>query len=248
MTQRLHLLHPAREICWRRSRGSPESGRFDYLLIESTGISEPMPVAATFEFRATRMARACPTSRGLDTMVTVVDAVNFLRDYGSRRLASADRGEVLGDGRSSHAGRPAGRADRVRRRHRAEQDRCGNPGAARRPRLRPCAHSTLDADTRGELRGHPVRATVCSTPAASTKERGGGSACRHGRSLVRLAEACAGDRGDIRHQRLVVVSAPGVQLRSRCVSTPSLRESWQGVIRCHGPFLDRDAAETGAAR
>ena len=59
--------------------------RFDYLLIESTGISEPMPVATTFaphsdhtghshEVMLSEVAR-------LDTLVTVVDAVNFLRDY-----------------------------------------------------------------------------------------------------------------------------------------------------------------------
>lgn len=57
-------------------------GRFDYLLIESTGISEPMPVAATFTFpldeaKTTTLADFAQ----LDTMVTVVDAANWLRDY-----------------------------------------------------------------------------------------------------------------------------------------------------------------------
>ena len=48
-------------------------GRFDYLLIESTGISEPLPVAATFDFRDEDGESLSDVSR-LDTMVTVVDA------------------------------------------------------------------------------------------------------------------------------------------------------------------------------
>lgn len=57
-------------------------GRFDYLLIESTGISEPLPVAETFTFRD-EMERSLSDVARLDTMVTVVDAYNFLRDYSS---------------------------------------------------------------------------------------------------------------------------------------------------------------------
>lgn len=71
-------------------------GRFDYLLIESTGISEPMPVAATFDFISEAGESLRDVSR-LDTMVTVVDAFNFHRDYGSHDFL-ADRGESLGDG------------------------------------------------------------------------------------------------------------------------------------------------------
>jgi G3E family GTPase len=59
-------------------------GRFDYLLIESSGISEPMPVAATFSF-ARDDGTALLDSARLDTMVTVVDAVNF-----GRELATGD--------------------------------------------------------------------------------------------------------------------------------------------------------------
>ncbi len=70
-------------------------GRFDYLLIESTGISEPLPVAATFEFRDEAGESLADVSR-LDTMVTVVDAVNLLNDYSSHDFLR-DRGEVLGD-------------------------------------------------------------------------------------------------------------------------------------------------------
>ena len=71
-------------------------GRFDYLLIESTGISEPLPVAATFEFRD-EAGRSLSDVARLDTMVTVVDAVNLLKDYSSHDFLH-DRGEALGDG------------------------------------------------------------------------------------------------------------------------------------------------------
>ena len=54
--------------------------RFDYLLIESTGISEPLPVAETFTFEDETGISLSDVSK-LDTMVTVVDAVNFLKDY-----------------------------------------------------------------------------------------------------------------------------------------------------------------------
>ena len=70
-------------------------GRFDYLLIESTGISEPLPVAATFEFRDEAGESLSDVAR-LDTMVTVVDAVNLLKDYASHDFLS-DRGEMLGE-------------------------------------------------------------------------------------------------------------------------------------------------------
>lgn len=69
-------------------------GRFDYLLIESTGISEPLPVAATFDFRDEDGLSLSDVAR-LDTMVTVVDAVNLLRDYSSHDFLR-DRGETLG--------------------------------------------------------------------------------------------------------------------------------------------------------
>jgi G3E family GTPase len=59
-----------------------EEGRFDSLLIESTGIGEPMPVAATFSFRD-EAGQSLADVAQLDTMVTVVDAVNFLREYAS---------------------------------------------------------------------------------------------------------------------------------------------------------------------
>jgi G3E family GTPase len=58
-------------------------GRFDYLLIESTGISEPLPVAETFTF-ADEQGESLATLARLDTLVTVVDAKNFITDYCSR--------------------------------------------------------------------------------------------------------------------------------------------------------------------
>jgi G3E family GTPase len=70
-------------------------GRFDYLLIESTGISEPLPVAATFDFRDEHGESLSDVAR-LDTMVTVVDAVNLLHDYSSHDFLS-ERGETLGE-------------------------------------------------------------------------------------------------------------------------------------------------------
>ncbi len=70
-------------------------GRFDYLLIESTGISEPLPVAATFDFRDEYGDSLSDVAR-LDTMVTVVDAVNLLGDFSSHDFLQ-DRGETMGE-------------------------------------------------------------------------------------------------------------------------------------------------------
>lgn len=72
------------------------AGRFDYLLIEGTGIAEPLPIAATFEFRDEDGLSLSDIAR-LDTMVTVVDTLNLLKDYGSREFLR-DRGETAGDG------------------------------------------------------------------------------------------------------------------------------------------------------
>lgn len=62
--------------------------RFDYLLIESTGISEPLPVAETFSF-ADENGRTLSDIAHLDTMVTVVDAFNFLHDFEETEALSA---------------------------------------------------------------------------------------------------------------------------------------------------------------
>lgn len=76
-------------------RALAEQDRFDYLLIESTGIAEPLPVAATFDFRDENGQSLADVSR-LDTMVTVVDCANLLNDYSSKDFL-ADRGETAGE-------------------------------------------------------------------------------------------------------------------------------------------------------
>jgi G3E family GTPase len=83
-----------REDLLNEVRRLAEEKRFDYLLIESTGISEPLPVAATFDFRTEEGESLSDVAR-LDTMVTVVDAVNLLRDYASTEFLK-DRGQASG--------------------------------------------------------------------------------------------------------------------------------------------------------
>jgi G3E family GTPase len=85
-----------RDDLLKEVRQLAEQRRFDYLLIESTGIAEPLPVATTFEFRGENGESLSDIAR-LDTMVTVVDAANLLADYASSDFL-ADRGETAGDG------------------------------------------------------------------------------------------------------------------------------------------------------
>ncbi len=73
-----------------------KDGTFDYLVIESTGISEPLPVAETFTF-ADENGISLSDVATLDTMVTVVDAVNFLKDYDEAEYLK-ETGESLGEG------------------------------------------------------------------------------------------------------------------------------------------------------
>ncbi len=87
-TLREDLLTEVRKLCAER--------HFDYLLIESTGIGEPMPVAATFDFRDEKGDSLNDIAQ-IDTMVTVVDAVNLLHDFSSED-SLAQRGEVAGEG------------------------------------------------------------------------------------------------------------------------------------------------------
>lgn len=69
--------------------------RFDHLVIESTGVSEPMPVAETFTFEDENGQSLGDVAK-IDTMVTVVDAPNFLRDYSSTE-SLVDRGQAVGE-------------------------------------------------------------------------------------------------------------------------------------------------------
>ncbi|MCC5791021.1 MAG: zinc metallochaperone GTPase ZigA [Legionellaceae bacterium] len=72
-----------------------EEKRFDYLLIESTGISEPMPVAATFSFRDEQNQSLSDVAY-LDTMVTVVDASSLVTDYQSDEFLQ-HRGQAVSE-------------------------------------------------------------------------------------------------------------------------------------------------------
>lgn len=77
-----------------------EAGRFDYLLIEATGIAEPMPVAETFTF-ADEEGRTLGDLARIDTMVTVVDALHFpLEMMSQENLSDRDMGNNAGDDRS----------------------------------------------------------------------------------------------------------------------------------------------------
>ena len=84
-----------REDLLEQVRQLSKEKRFDYLLIESTGISEPLPVATTFDFRDENDQSLSDVSR-LDTMVTVVDAANLIKNYSSTDFLK-DKGEVAGE-------------------------------------------------------------------------------------------------------------------------------------------------------
>ncbi len=72
-----------------------KDGKFDYLVVESTGISEPLPVAETFTFEDETGVSLSDVAH-LDTMVTVVDAANFLTDYDEAQYLQ-EKGESLGE-------------------------------------------------------------------------------------------------------------------------------------------------------
>ena len=84
-----------REDLLMQVRELSAEGKFDYLLIESTGISEPLPVATTFDFRDENGDSLSDVSR-LDTMVTFVDAANLIKNYSSTDFLK-DRGESIGE-------------------------------------------------------------------------------------------------------------------------------------------------------
>jgi len=78
-----------------------KENRFDYLLIESTGISEPVPVAQTFSFQDEANGIDLSRFSYIDTMVTVVDAFNFFKDFGSpETLMDRELTDIEGDHRT----------------------------------------------------------------------------------------------------------------------------------------------------
>jgi G3E family GTPase len=78
-----------------------KENRFDYLLIESTGISEPVPVAQTFSFIDEETGIDLSAFSYIDTMVTVVDAFNFFKDFGSDEyLTDRNLTNITGDDRT----------------------------------------------------------------------------------------------------------------------------------------------------
>jgi G3E family GTPase len=71
-----------------------ENRQFDYLLIEGTGIAEPLPIAQTFSYAFDDLGMDLTRITRLDTMVTVVDALNFEKDFMSLdSIADRDMGE-----------------------------------------------------------------------------------------------------------------------------------------------------------
>jgi len=93
-TLREDLIETVRDLARER--------RFDYLLIESTGISEPMPVATTFSATDGKGTELLGGVARLDTLVTVVDCLNFLEDYNSAQQARERKelGAEAGDERT----------------------------------------------------------------------------------------------------------------------------------------------------
>ena len=78
-----------------------KANRFDYLLIESSGISEPVPVAQTFSFVDEESGIDLSRFSFVDTMVTVVDSFNFFKDFGSpETLIDRDLTDIEGDYRT----------------------------------------------------------------------------------------------------------------------------------------------------
>ena len=78
-----------------------QENRFDYLVIESTGISEPIPIAQTFSFEDEENGIDLSQFSFIDTMVTLVDAFNFFKDFGSPELLmDRDLTDIEGDDRS----------------------------------------------------------------------------------------------------------------------------------------------------
>nr|WP_094096070.1 GTP-binding protein [Paenibacillus physcomitrellae] len=85
-----------REDLLKEVKELAEAGRFDYILIESTGIGEPVPVAQTFTYADEELGIDLTSLARLDCLVTVVDAARFWHDFGSGE-SLLDRGEATGE-------------------------------------------------------------------------------------------------------------------------------------------------------
>lgn len=85
-----------REDLLREVERLAQEGKFDYILIESTGISEPIPVAQTFTYKDEENKIDLSSLTHLDTMVTVVDAYRFWHDFSSGETLM-DRQQALGN-------------------------------------------------------------------------------------------------------------------------------------------------------
>ena len=82
----MHLLYPMKIYLLKFLIS--KSGKYDYLVIESSGISEPLPVAETFTFTdESGEGLSCFTN--LDTMVTVIDGYNFIKDYKNKSIQNS---------------------------------------------------------------------------------------------------------------------------------------------------------------
>ena len=90
----MYLLYLTDDLLQEVSRLASE-GRFDYLIIESTGVSEPLPVAQTFTF-TDELGQSLSEITRLDTMVTVVDAAHFLDQY-KEAESLKERGEAISE-------------------------------------------------------------------------------------------------------------------------------------------------------
>ncbi|OWA33133.1 cobalamin biosynthesis protein CobW [Saccharibacillus sp. O16] len=84
-----------REDLLREVQRLADEGRFDYILIESTGISEPVPIAQTFSYADEDTGVDLTSAARLDCMVTVVDAYRFWHDFESGESLLA-RGQAAG--------------------------------------------------------------------------------------------------------------------------------------------------------
>jgi G3E family GTPase len=184
-----------RDDLLREVRGLAEGERFDYLLIESTGISEPLPIAATFDFRTEQGESLSDVAR-LDTMVTVVDAVNLLKDYSSTDFLS-QRGEALDNDRRTLVDLLVEQiefADVVVL-NKVDDATPAQRDAARKiiRALNPGSRDPGGQSQQGPVRSHPRHRALRFSE--------GATASAVVQRIVRLCRACAGERG-IRHQEL----------------------------------------------